>query len=267
MGEAQMAEAVQGKNWARPVTQAAVALSIGAVAIALIASLGSGQGAWHFGAAFTILRYAFFAAIAGALLALVGAFLARRKHQPALLWPNVVALVIALGFLVYLGSQIITARTVPAIHDVSTNLDDMPQFTKLTVREDNLDKIPDMGRPELAEMDPESRWKAIHREAYDDIKTIRLPESPADVIRNAERLARERGWEIAKVDTAAGILEATATTTFFRFKDDVIVRARPYPEVKGGSYVDMRSISRVGGSDVGVNAERIRAFLKGLQKA
>jgi hypothetical protein len=63
------------------------------------------------------------------------------------------------------------------------------------------------------------------------------------VIRNAERLARERGWEIAKVDTAAGILEATATTTFFRFKDDVIVRARPYPEAKGGSYVDMRSIS------------------------
>jgi uncharacterized protein (DUF1499 family) len=62
-------------------------------------------------------------------------------------------------------------------------------------------------------------------------------------------------------------LEATATTTFFRFENDVVVRARPYPEAKGGSYVDMRSISRVGGSDVGVNAKRIRAFLKDLQKA
>jgi len=263
-----MAEAIEGKkNWARPVTQAAVALSIGAVAIALIAAIGSGQGAWHFGGAFTVLRYAFFAAIAGALLALAGAFLARRKHQPALMWPNIIALVVALGFILYLGSQIVTARSVPAIHDISTNLDDMPQFTKLTVREDNLDKIPDMDKPELAAMDPESRWKAIHREAYDDLKTIRVPESPAEVIRKAERLARQRGWEIARVDTAAGILEATDTTTFFRFKDDVVVRARPYPPVKGGSYVDMRSISRVGGSDVGVNAKRIRAFLKDLGKA
>jgi hypothetical protein len=261
-----MAEAAQKRNWARPVTQAAVALSIGAVAIALIASIGSGQGAWHFGTAFTVLRYAFFAAIAGAALALIGALLARRKHQPSLIWPNLIALLLALGFILYLGSQIVTARSVPAIHDISTNLDDLPQFATLKVREDNLEKVPDMDRPELAAMDPESRWKAIHREAYGDLKTIRLPESPADVIRKAERLARERGWEIAKVDTAAGILEATDTTTFFRFKDDVVVRARPYPEVKGGSYVDMRSISRVGGSDVGVNAKRVRAFLKDLQE-
>jgi uncharacterized protein (DUF1499 family) len=116
-------------------------------------------------------------------------------------------------------------------------------------------------------MNPESRWKAIHREAYDDLKTVRVPESVPDVIRKAERLARERGWDVAKVDTAAGILEATDTSTFFRFKDDVVVRARPYPEVKGGSYVDMRSISRVGGSDVGVNAKRVRSFLEDLQSA
>jgi uncharacterized protein (DUF1499 family) len=58
-------------------------------------------------------------------------------------------------------------------------------------------------------------------------------------------------------------LEATDTTFFFRFKDDVAIRARPAPG--GGTLVDMRSISRVGGSDVGVNAKRVRDFLRDLQ--
>ena len=65
------------------------------------------------------------------------------------------------------------------------------------------------------------------------------------------------------LDPAAGIVEATETSFFFRFKDDVVVRARPAPD--GGSQVDMRSISRVGVSDVGVNAKRVRAFLADLQ--
>ena len=72
---------------------------------------------------------------------------------------------------------------------------------------------------------------------------------------------RDRGWAIAAVDPAAGTLEATATTRFFRFKDDVVVRVRPDPASAGGSIVDMRSISRVGGSDVGVNAARVRVHV------
>jgi uncharacterized protein (DUF1499 family) len=82
-------------------------------------------------------------------------------------------------------------------------------------------------------------------------------------VRRAAALARERGWDLALVDEAAGIVEATATSRFFRFKDDVVLRVRPAPG--GGSLVDMRSISRVGVSDVGVNAKRVRAFLADLQ--
>jgi hypothetical protein len=199
------------------------------------------------------------------VLGLLGLYLAKRARRAALMLPNLLAIVVALGFVLYLGSLVRTAKSVPAIHDVATNLDDMPQFTRLPVRADNLENVPDMDRPELKAMAPEARWKAIHREAYGDLKTVQLPVSPAEAIRKAGALARERGWDIAAEDTAAGTLEATHTSTFFRFKDDVVVRARPAPN--GGSLVDMRSISRVGGSDVGMNAKRVREFLADLQKA
>ena len=258
-----MAEAK--RDWARLISWAAVIFGVGSVAAALIASVGAGQGAWHFGSAFTVLRYAFFAAIAGAVLGLIGLMVARRARKAGLMLPNLVAVVVALSFVLYLGSQVRTARSVPAIHDIATDLEDPPQFTRLKMREDNLEKVPDMGRAELKALQPEARWKAIHREAYGDVRTVKVPMSPEDTIRRASELARDRGWDVALADPARGILEATDTTFFFRFRDDVVVRARPAPG--GGSLVDMRSISRVGGSDVGVNAKRVRAFLADLQKS
>ena len=261
-----MAEARRNGGWARKLTWLALALSAGGLLAALIAAVGSGQEYWHFRVGFTILRYAFYAAIAGGLLAII-AWIAGRRAGPDLGRYNLLAFVIALGFVGYLGSHIVTARSVPAIHDVTTNLQDMPQFTMLKVREDNLENIPDNDDPQLKALDPESRWKAIHGKAYADLRPVRVPWSVEETIRRAEAVARGRGWNIAKADPAAGILEATDTTTFFRFKDDVVVRARPFAEVKGGTQVDVRSISRVGGSDVGVNAKRIRAFLKDLQQS
>ncbi|MND03152.1 hypothetical protein D3C83_228380 [compost metagenome] len=63
-------------------------------------------------------------------------------------------------------------------------------------------------------------------------------------------------------DRAAGRVEAIATTTLLRFKDDVVVRVR---DAAGGSRVDVRSKSRVGVGDLGTNARRIRRFLSALR--
>lgn len=112
---------------------------------------------------------------------------------------------------------------------------------------------------------PRTRWQTLHWQAYPDIRTLFVTGGVAEVTRRAEALVRARGWEIAKIDPVAGALEATDTTLFFRFKDDIVVRVRPDPARPGRSIVDMRSISRVGGSDIGVNAARIRAFLADLQ--
>ncbi|MEA3053573.1 MAG: hypothetical protein QOG72_2476 [Sphingomonadales bacterium] len=249
-------------DWTKLITRAAVVLGIGAVLAAVVAAIGSGTGLWSFRVGLTSLRYLFFAAAAGAVLGLIGLFMARRRGK--LMLANLVAVVVALGFVLYLGNLVRIAKSVPAIHDVATNLDDVPQFTRLRVRADNLENIPDEGRPELKALPPEARWKAVHRAHYGDLRTVRLATPPAETVRRVASLAHDRGWQTALVDDRTGTVEATATSLFFRFKDDVVVRVRPAPG--GGSLVDMRSISRVGGSDVGMNAKRVRAFLADLQR-
>jgi hypothetical protein len=260
-----MAEALRKRIWAARLSWTALLLSGGAIAASLIAAVGSGQGAWHFRVGFTVLQYSLFAAAAGVVIAVIAWALARRSAQSRLGLVNLFAILLGVGFLFYLGNQIATARSVPAIHDVATNLDDIPKFYRLVVRADNLKSIPDLGRPGLAALPPRERWKAVHREAYGDLRTVRVPWNVPETIERAEALARERGWEVVTSDPRLGILEAVDTSFFFRFKDNVLVRVRPAPG--GGSLVDMRSISRVGGSDVGVNAKRIRSFLSDLQQS
>jgi hypothetical protein len=255
-----MADAQRG-GWGRLVTVLALLLGLGSVGAALAGAVGAGQGYWHFRIGFAILRFAFWAAAAGAVLGLLGLVLSRRRGK--LMLGNLVALVAALGFLLYVGNLIRIAKAVPAIHDVTTNLDDVPQFERLAVRPDNLDKIPDEGRPELEAMPPEARWKAVHRLHYGDLRTLRLATDPQTTLRRTAALARDRGWELVLVDAGAGRMEATATSRFFRFRDDIVVRVRPAPG--GGSLVDLRSVSRVGQSDLGVNAARVRDLMASLR--
>jgi uncharacterized protein (DUF1499 family) len=67
------------------------------------------------------------------------------------------------------------------------------------------------------------------------------------------------GWEVVSVVPDDLRVEATDTTFLFGFKDDVVVRVRPTGE---GSVIDVRSLSREGGSDFGVNTNRVRALLR-----
>src|SRR6185295_18118264 len=97
---------------------------------------------------------------------------------------------------------------------------------------------------------------------YPDIKSLVVKGDPAATMQKAIDAARALDWEIVASDTPAGRIEATATTLWFGFKDDIVVRVRP--EAGGGSRVDVRSVSRVGESDVGANAKRIREFIRRL---
>jgi uncharacterized protein (DUF1499 family) len=84
-----------------------------------------------------------------------------------------------------------------------------------------------------------------------------LSVSPLDALAQADRAARALGWTVVASDPGRGRLEATATTFWFRFTDDIVIRVRPQD---AGSRLDIRSKSRVGRGDLGANARRIRAF-------
>ncbi len=98
----------------------------------------------------------------------------------------------------------------------------------------------------------------LQKSAYPDIVPAVVLVSKEEAIQRASGLAREMGWEIVDIDPEAGRIEATDTTTWFGFKDDIVIQISPQNE---GSLLNIRSVSRVGKSDVGTNAMRIRKFL------
>lgn len=255
-----LATAAKPANWSGKTI---FFLGLASIVIALFAALGSGWGMWNFGFGFQLLMLAFGSGLLAVIGGLIVGWWAKRKNRTAarpLRWAGM-----ALGgaLSLWLLSFAYTARTVPAIHDISTDLADPPQFRMLAVRADNLDQIPDEDDPAMKGMNPLQRWAALHQKAYGDIRSVRIDMPVAEATAKAERLAKVRGWEIAVADPIEGRLEATETTRFFRFKDDVVVRIRPTEDGKG-SIVDMRSISRVGVSDLGVNAKRVRSFIADL---
>ncbi|MEZ5710741.1 MAG: DUF1499 domain-containing protein [Blastomonas sp.] len=245
--------------WSRII----LVLGIASVAVPLAAAIGAGQGYWSAFAGLGILRLVFLISLGVILLTLILLILYRKQGRGFML-PTLAGLVLMLGYTGYIGFHVVKAGSLPRIHDVSTDLADPPAFAELELRKDNLAEIPGRGDPEFAGMDARERWVHLHKGAYGDIRPVTVALPVADTVKLAEKLASERGWEIALADPEGGRLEATDTVALFRFKDDVVLRVRP-GEAENTAVVDMRSVSRIGISDLGVNAKRVRGFLKDLQ--
>ena len=238
-------------------------LGTGAGLWGLLASFGSGWGFWDYTVGLTWLRYAFFLALFTLALG-IGVFVWRRRKGMRTKMPRLlVGMLSAAIFAGYIGYQVSVAKSLPAIHDISTDLADPPQFVALQLRADNWDAIPGADDGDMQGLSPRQRWALLHQEAYPDIRSVRVNMPVADVIAAADRLAQDRDWDVVAADQARGRLEATDTVSAFRFKDDVVLRVRPAAGGEG-SIIDMRSVSRVGQSDIGVNAERVRSFLSDL---
>jgi uncharacterized protein (DUF1499 family) len=145
---------------------------------------------------------------------------------------------------------IYTARHSP-IHDVSTDTANPPQFVAV---------MPLRAAAKAANStDYDAKTAQLQKETYPDIGPLHLDLPPSQALDRALAAARSMGWEIVASDPAQGRIEATATTFWFGFKDDIVVRLAAEGT---GSRVDVRSLSRIGSSDVGANAQRIRAYLE-----
>lgn len=172
---------------------------------------------------------------------------ARRALQPyrgALLRSAAIAaLPVAVG-----AAMIAPAIGKPVIHDISTDLADPPQFVTAVERR-GADSNP---------LHRDADVDAAQRAGYPDLAGISTPLAPAQALSRATATARELGWEVYAEDAAGGLVEASETTSWFRFTDDVAIRVRPDGH---GSRIDLRSVSRVGKGDLGANAKRIERFL------
>lgn len=225
-------------------------LALLAAVLLLAAGPGTRMEWWDFRFGFGLLRWAAYTGLAATALAVVMLLVPRaRRAGMAILG---VALVLGVGVAYVPWSGVQRARSVPPIHDITTDPERPPEFVAvLPLRADAPNPV-EYGGAEVA---------AQQLEAYPDIRTHRLDAAPALAFARAHDAARALGWEIVAADPQAGRIEATATTFWFGFKDDVVIRIEPDG---AGSRVDVRSLSRVGGSDVGANAARIRAFLQAL---
>jgi hypothetical protein len=141
---------------------------------------------------------------------------------------------------------------VPPINDITTDPDDPPTFSHASQLEAN------RGRDLRY---PGESFASLQRTAYPDLEPTRLDAPQGAAFREAEAAATSLGWEIRYRDAALGVIEATDTTEVFKFVDDIAIRIR---STGGQSVVDIRSKSRDGHSDLGINAARIRKFRKQL---
>lgn len=148
---------------------------------------------------------------------------------------------------------LLAARQAPMIHDITTDTQNPPTYRALASAREQAPNRVDY---------PGDSTARLQRKAYPDVQPLRVDHPPADVLAAARRTARSRGWTVVAADTSTGRLEAVDTTFWFGFHDDVVVRAL---DVDGSTRVDVRSASRVGKSDLGTNARRIRRFLSALE--
>lgn len=230
-------------------------LTVILVLAAIMSGIGTRMNWWGFRTGFSLLRWAAYGELAVFAAALIGCILAYSQGQGNGLFLFVVACVISIAAVSVPLRMYLAVRSLPAIHDITTDTENPPQFVAvLALRKSALNPV-EYGGPEIARQ---------QKMAYPDIAPLILDAPPARIFEHALAFAVEQRWTIINADAGSGLIEATDTTFWFGFKDDIVIRIAP---LVNGSRTDIRSLSRVGKSDVGANAKRIRAFIKRLKSS
>ncbi|OBT15586.1 hypothetical protein A9264_13035 [Vibrio sp. UCD-FRSSP16_10] len=164
---------------------------------------------------------------------------------------SLVAVLIGVGLIApMIKGIILPAKRAPAIHDITTDTTNPPAFLVLDDTRSGAKNSLIYAGEKVA---------TIQTKAYPYIKPILSSLSASDAYAKALDIAKDKGWEIVSQQPQALRFEATAQTTFFGFMDDVVVKVTP---INNESRIDIRSVSRIGRSDRGVNAARIVEFTK-----
>lgn len=236
------------------LARAAFALATGALLAAAASGLGHRAGLWGYPAGFAILGVAALCALTGMVFGLIclarGAGASRLARRLSL-----AACVVGLVVTGVPARQLYLAKSLPRIHDISTDTADPPAFVAVVpLRVD---------APNPAAY-PGEATAGLQRAAYPRIAPHSYLAGRQAVFDAALAIVRQRGWTVHAAQAGEGRIEASATSLWFGFMDDVSIRVADSGK---DTRVDMRSKSRVGLSDLGVNAKRIESFMADLDEA
>ena len=221
-----------------------------------VAAVGSGLGyrlgLWHFRTGFEILKWSFFVSGATLLILLACMFFVQTKTRAdSMIGITGIIICLVLVYVPYSWKKTLDAY--PYIHDISTDTLNPPDFVIVDQLRAADDHSIEYDGLEVAE---------LQVKAYPDIKTLVIDGDIEKHLQSAENVLNDMNLDIVSVDIESGRIEAVATSFLFGFKDDMVIRMT---ETDGAQVaVDVRSKSRVGKSDLGQNAKRIRRFMEGL---
>jgi uncharacterized protein (DUF1499 family) len=233
----------------------AILLAIGDAIAGLFAGIGYRIDLWDYRDGIGALRYVFWLAAAICAGSVVAFVLGLMYRRPGAIACGLLALAIAGGTAYVPWSLRQAALRVPPIHDISTDTDNPPAYVHVASTRKKTDHPVAYDGPETA---------ALQKKGYPDIVPIVLKAPPGKVFEESKNILAGMGMQVIDAEPIQGRIEATDTSLLFGFEDDLVVRIVALPD--GVTRVDVRSKSRVGRSDLGINANRIRLFSAALKK-
>jgi uncharacterized protein (DUF1499 family) len=220
---------------------------VASICVVFLGPIGSRIGWWDYYFAVTLFKWA--AMLAASFVMIVGGMLlAKGSSRKKAIFISLTFLVLAIPVLATLLYWKKAKQTYPPIQDISTDLFEPPEFWYApNVKVYNPLAIADM-----------------QMEAYPDVEPAVLTLPFDQAFNLIHEIVQDTGWEILAVEPENGRIEATDTTFWFGFSDDVVIRVTREGE---SSTIDIRSTSRFGsGGDGGTNAKRILRLLKELDR-
>jgi uncharacterized protein (DUF1499 family) len=205
-----------------------------------------------------VFRYGFYLAAAAIALGLATVVPTRPGERRRGFLASVLGLVVGVAAAWAPLSWLMYAYRAPALNDITTDTANPPKLVVTLQMRQGATNTPAY---------PGESAATLQRAAYPDVMPIRLDVPPDEAFKKVDSVAMALGWDIVARAPAEGRIEAVATSGWFGFQDDISIRITP-DGGKGdgkGSRIDIRSKSRTGISDLGVNAARIRLFSQRLE--
>ncbi|MBV8189303.1 MAG: DUF1499 domain-containing protein [Alphaproteobacteria bacterium] len=200
-----------------------------------------------------VFRYGFYLAAAGAALGLATIVPTRPGERRRGFVAAFLAIVIGVAGAWVPLDWFLRAQRLPELNDISTDIANPPPLVVTAQLRRGATNPPGY---------PGASAGVLQRSGYPDIVPVVLPVPPAEAFKRVDKVAMDMDWDVVARAPGEGRLEAVATSPWFGFNDDIVVRIKPDGS---GTRIDIRSKSRVGESDLGVNAKRIREFVARLK--